>query len=152
MANAIVGICIDYCNSLLFVVPDTHRIQNSLANIVTQSPDTLLVLCSVTKSYMYTSIIKIVSDLNWLPFWSPIHLKINLLLTRPSSLRNLLKIRDVWYQCLHQLRSQIVECTSREYLLVFQKALKTHYFNDPPDPQNSNHDHSLSSMVIAPSG
>ena len=46
VANAIVGSRIDYCNSLLFVVPDTHvkklqRIQNSLAHIVTQSPDTL---------------------------------------------------------------------------------------------------------------
>ena len=43
VANAIVGSHIDYCNSLLFVVPNTHvkklqSIQNYLARIVTQTP------------------------------------------------------------------------------------------------------------------
>ena len=37
-------------------------------------------------------------------------------------------------------------------VLAFRKALKTHYLNVPLDPQNSNQDHSLSSVVIAPCG
>ena len=61
VASPIIGSCIDYCNSLLFVVPDTNakklqRIQNSPARIVTQSPR--YTVCLVSKSYKYPSITK----------------------------------------------------------------------------------------------
>ena len=152
MANAIVGSRIDYCNSSLFVVHDTHvnklqSIQNYLARIVTQTP-------------RYT-----VRDLHWLPVWSRLHFKINLItykavtFQQPPSLLNLRKIRDI----PHDLRStqaislfqpfalgfgtrayanyapkvwnvlpKSVHCAGS--VLAFRKALKTYYFKHLPDP------------------
>ena len=110
VANAIVGSRIDYCNSLLFVVPNTHvkklqSIQNYLAHIVTQTPR--YIVCPITKFYKYPSITKTLCDLHWLPVWSLLHFKINLItykavtFQQPPFLWNLLEIRDI----PHGLRS-----------------------------------------------
>ena len=88
VANAIVGNRIDYCNSLLFVVPNTHvkklqSIQNNLARIVTQTAR--YSVCPNTKSYKYPSITKTLSDMHWLPVLSRLYFKINLITNKESS-------------------------------------------------------------------
>ena len=78
VANVIVGSRIDYCNSLLFVVPNTHvkklqSIQNSLTHIVTQTPR--YTVCPINKSYKYPSITKTLRDLHCLQVWFRLHFK-----------------------------------------------------------------------------
>ena len=103
VANAIVGSRIDYCNSLLYGVHNTYvkklqRLQNSLACIVTQAP--LYTIHPVTKAHVYTSITETVRKLHWLPVWSRIHFKINLITFKaiahqqPPSLWNILEVRE----------------------------------------------------------
>ena len=128
-------------------------------------------VCSVTKSYKYTSIIEIVSDLHWLshPFENQLITYKAITFEKPSSLWNLLKIRDfphglhsTWAISLFKpfagrlgthaytnFAPKLWNVLPESWSLLSHKALKTHYFNGP---QNSNHNHSLSSMVIASSG
>ena len=98
--NVIAGSCIDYCNSLLFIVPNTQvkklqSIQNSLARVVTLTPR--YTVCPITKAYKYPRSTKTLRDLHWLPVWSRLHFKINLItykavtFQQPPSFWNLLK-------------------------------------------------------------
>ena len=93
VANAIVGIRIDYCNSLLYGVHKKdilrlQRVQNTLACIDTCSPK-------------YTSSEDLRKKLHWLSVWSHICFKINLITYKainshqPPSLWKCLEIRDV---------------------------------------------------------
>ena len=151
VANAIVGSRIDYCNSLLYGVhkKDILRLQrgqNTLARIV-------------TRSLKYTSSEELRKKLHWLPFWSRICFKINLITYKainshqPQSLWKRLKIRDV----PHNLRSArattltipFAKCFGdRAYsyhaprlwnILAFHKALKTHYNYSPVQKSLSSH-------------
>ena len=86
LANALVSSRLDYCNSLLYSVPAKyldrlHRVQNSLARVVTLSPR----LSHTTP---------MLQKLHWLPITSRIHFKIATLIykcihfNRPNSLAN----------------------------------------------------------------
>ena len=84
LANAMVSSRLDYCNSLLYSVPDVYlsklqRVQNSIARVVTLSP-----------RLTHTS--PLLRQLHWLPIRSRIHFKVALLayklvhLAQPPSL------------------------------------------------------------------
>ena len=123
---SVVNAIVDYCNSLLYSVHDIHvkkrqRVLNSLAHIVTQAP--LYTIHPVTKVDIYTSIPEMVRPLRWLPVWSRIHFKINLIIVKAiadqqsPSLWTFSKVRDVpkglrsaWATCSFcKLSSQTVE-------------------------------------------
>ena len=70
LANALISSRLDYCNSLLYLVPKAHiyklqRVQNALTRIV-------------TNSNRYTSASRLLEQLHWLPVRSRIHFKIGL--------------------------------------------------------------------------
>lgn len=90
LANSLVTSRLDYCNSLLFGLPDRdikrlQRVQNCLARVVTKSPP-------LTRS------IPLLQSLHWLPVRSRIDYKLCLLTfktiitSQPSYLRDLLTI------------------------------------------------------------
>ena len=144
LAKAIVGSRIDYCNTFLYVIHNTYikklqRVQNSLACIVTQAP--LYAIHPVTKAKEDTSITEMLINLQWLPVWSCIHFKINLITFKaiaqqqPPSLLNFLKVRDV-PQCL---RSAQATCLVRPYaggygILVLPTTLPNCGICIPQDP------------------
>ena len=75
------GSCIDFCNSLFFVVPYTHvkklqNIQNSLARIVTQTLRYTVSHNQVLYIPQHHKTLE-VCDLHWLPVCSRLHFKIN---------------------------------------------------------------------------
>ena len=165
VANTIVGSRMDYCNSLLFVVPNTHvkklpSIQNSLACIVTQTPK--YIVCPVTKSYKYPSIRKTLRDLHWVPVWSRLHFEINFItykavtfqqpgifskldifltafaLTGPSAYSGLLR---------GELALRPTPTTLPKCGIYFPRAYIELVVTTPP---NFNYDHSLLSEAIVP--
>ena len=82
---------------------------------MTQAP--LYTLHPVTKAHVYISITEIVSNLNWLPVWTRIYFKINLITFKaiahqqPPSLWNILEVRDN----PQGLRSARATCLVRPY-------------------------------------
>ena len=97
---AIVGSRIDYCNSLLLVLPNTQikklqSIPKFLAHIVTKTPR--FTVCPKTNSYKYPSSTKTCALAPGLV----LHFKINLItykvviFQQPPSLWNLLEIIDI---------------------------------------------------------
>jgi len=157
MANALVSSRLDYCNSLLYGLPNKYikklqLVQNTLARIVCNAPK------------KYTSCTKLLKNLHWLPIRSRIQFKISVLTYKalkfgnPPSLAKHLIIRDV----SHNLRSTSAItlmpgpiCRGKGNLAfsssapkvwnllpahvrnatsvnTFRKSLKTHFFTYPP--------------------
>ena len=156
LANALVSSRIDYCNSLLYSLPNIHvqklqQVQNALARVVTNSS-------------CYTSASQLLEQLHWLPVRSRINFKVGLIVYKalhfeqPTSLKNLISV----FSSPFNLRStsslklnhgpNFKSFGSRAFssfapkvwnklpalvrqapsISIFRKKLKTHYFTHPP--------------------